>query len=329
MMTTLNLLPTSKKWLFLGGAGYVGSHVLREFLATGASCVVLDNLVTGKIERLPPEVEFLQADATNAESIAAACKNFEITGVVHLAAFMQARESVADSIKYWKNNLGVSLALSTILNESNIEHIIFSSSCSVYGNAQNATEASVFNPISPYAMTKVASEQVLSQSAAANGVQLTILRYFNVIGCGEFEKSFDHGNETILPSAARKIIAGEPPLIFGGNFLTEDGSALRDYLDVRDLAKAHLVVAGRSSSPNPMALNVSSGRTVSVREIVGTLLDISGSNLIPVVIPPKLGDPSEIWARESPGLKSLGWNPRYSLYESVQSFWKAFKKSIR
>jgi len=328
-MTTLNLLPTSKKWLFLGGAGYVGSHVLREFLAAGASCVVLDSLVTGKIDRLPPQVVFLQGDATNPESIAAACKNFEITGVVHLAAFMQARESVVDPIKYWKNNLGVSLALATILSESKIEQIIFSSSCSVYGNAQNATEASVFNPISPYAMTKVASEQVLSQSAATSGVQLTILRYFNIIGCGDFEKSFDYGDETILPSAARKIIAGEPPVIFGGNLLTQDGSALRDFLDVRDLARAHLVVAGRATTPDPMALNVSSGRAISVKEIVGILLDIAGSSLIPEIVPPKVGDPSEIWACESPGLKSLGWNPRYSLYESVQSFWNAFQKSIR
>jgi len=328
-MTTLNKLPASKKWLFLGGAGYVGSHVLREFLAAGASCVVLDSLITGKIERLPPQAEFLQGDATNAEIIAAACKKFEITGVVHLAAFMQARESVADPIKYWKNNLGISLALATILNGSKIEQIIFSSSCSVYGNAQNVTEESVFNPISPYAMTKVASEQVLSQSAAANKVQLTILRYFNVIGCGDFEKSFDHGTETILPAAARKIIAGEPPIIFGGNLLTQDGSALRDYLDVRDLARAHLVVAGRTTSPNPIALNVSSGHAFSVKEIVDTLLEISGSSLIPVIVPPKAGDPSEIWAHESPGLKSLGWNPRYSLYESVQSFWNAFQKSMR
>ena len=328
-MTNLNLFLKSKKWLFLGGAGYVGSHVLREFVAAGASCVVLDSLVTGKIERLPPQVEFLQGDATNAEYIAAACKNLEITGVVHLAAFMQARESVTDPIKYWKNNLGISLALAKILSKSKIEQIIFSSSCSVYGNAQNTTETSDFNPISPYAMTKVASEQVLSQSAAKNGVQLTILRYFNVIGCGDFEKSFDHGTETILPSVARKIVAGEPPVIFGGNFSTPDGSAIRDYLDVRDLAKAHLAVASRTITLDSVALNVSSGRPISVKEIVSTLLEVSGSALVPMIVPPKVGDPSEIWACESPGLKSLGWNPRYSLYESVQSFWNAFQKSIR
>jgi UDP-glucose 4-epimerase len=329
MTTMTDPVPTGKKWLFLGGAGYIGSHVLREFLAAGENCVVLDNLVTGKVERIPPQVELLQCDATNAENIAAACKSFEITGVVHLAAFMQARESVADPIKYWKNNLGVSLALAKVLNGSGIKHVIFSSSCSVYGNAQNATEVSAFNPISPYAMTKVASEQVLTQSAAINEVQLTVLRYFNVIGCGEFEKSFDHGNETILPAAARKITAGVPPVIFGDNFLTKDGSALRDYLDVRDLARAHLLVACRKANLNPMTMNVSSGRAVSVKEIVSTLLDVSGSELTPTIVPSKPGDPSEIWACESPELKSLGWNPTYSLYESVLSFWNAFKKSTQ
>ena len=326
-MTSLTRLPANSNWLFLGGAGYIGAHVVREFLAAGANCIVLDNLVTGKIERLPQQVEFVQCDASNPENIAAVCDNFEITGVVHLAAFMQARESVADPIKYWKNNLGVSLALASILERSNIKQIIFSSSCSVYGNAQSVTEESTLNPISPYAMTKVASEQVLSQSAAANGIRLTILRYFNVIGCGDFSKSFDHGLETILPATARKILAGEPPIIFGGSLLTQDGSAMRDYLDVRDLAKAHLVVAAHTITQTLMALNVSSGHAVSVKEIVGKLLDISGSNLIPLVAPPKIGDPSEIWARESPGLKSLGWTPQYSLHESVQSFWNAFDKS--
>ena len=115
-MTMMSPIPTGKKWLFLGGAGYVGSHVLREFLSAGESCVVLDNLLAGKVERIPPQVEFLQSDATNAENITEACKKFEITGVVHLASFMQARESVADPIKYWKNNLGISLTFAKVLN---------------------------------------------------------------------------------------------------------------------------------------------------------------------------------------------------------------------
>jgi len=323
----LTLLLTNKRWLFVGGAGYIGSHVLREFLNVGATCVVLDNLVTGKLERLPNSVVFVKGDATDQATISRVCVEFEITGIVHLAAYMQARESMINPIKYWSNNLGTSLALARVLENSDIKQIIFSSSCSVYGNAQNVTEESVLNPISPYAMTKVASEQVLSQSATTNQVQLIILRYFNVIGCGGFSKSFDHGDQTILPSTARKILAGQPPIIFGGDLPTPDGSALRDYLDVRDLARAHLVAACSQNREDVVTMNVTSGQAVSVKNIIDLLLEISGSNVLPLFTPANEADPNEVWAKESPGLKTLGWEPRYSLHESIQSFWEAFRKS--
>jgi UDP-glucose 4-epimerase len=321
------VLLTNKRWLFLGGAGYIGSHVLREFLNVGATCVVLDNLITGKLERLPGSVIFVNGDVTDEATISRVCAQFEITGVVHLAAYMQARESLIDPIKYWGNNLGASLALARVLENTMINQIIFSSSCSVYGNAQDVTEESILNPISPYAMTKVASEQVLSQSATTNEIQLIILRYFNVIGCGEFSNSFDHGSQTILPSTARKILAGKPPLIFGGDLPTPDGTALRDYLDVRDLAKAHLVAACSQDTENVVTINVTSGQAVSVKEIIDLLLEISGSSVLPLLAPANIGDPIEVWAKESPRLKTLGWEPRYSLRESIQSFWEAFRNS--
>ena len=324
-MTASNQSLPKNRWLLLGGAGYIGSHVLREFTNAGAACFVFDNLITGKLERLPSGVEFIHGEATNPDEIAKACNKFKITGVIHLAAFMQARESVHDPIKYWKNNVGVSLALASILGKTKVEHVIFSSSCSVYGNARSVTENSMLNPISPYAMTKVASEQILSQAAISNGIRLSILRYFNVIGCGNFSKSFDHGNETILPATGRRILAGESPTIFGADLPTPDGSALRDYLDVRDLAVAHLIVAGSPRTQALMIFNVSSGRSTSVKEIVRKLLDISGSELVPIFVSAKIGDPSEIRAEESPRLKSLGWSSKFSLDESVKDFWDAFR----
>ena len=317
----------NSRWLFLGGAGFIGSHVLREFMEAGADCYVFDNLVTGLLERLPLGVEFISADATNPSEIENACNSYEITGVVHFAAYMQARESVRDPIKFWSNNLGASLALASILEKTKVNHVIFSSSCSVYGNAQGATEESPLNPMSPYAMTKVASEQVLSQATKAAGIHLSILRYFNVIGCGRFPESFDHSEETILPAMLRMILAGDPPSIFGGDLPTQDGSAIRDYLDVRDLAHAHLVVACNPQTDQSVIFNVSSGRPVSVKKIVGELLEVSGSDLVPTVVSAKEGDPTSVWAVESQQLKSLGWSPRYSLRESVQAFWEAFREA--
>jgi UDP-glucose 4-epimerase len=311
------------KWLFIGGAGYIGSHVLREFYAAGAECFVLDNLVTGKTTRLPHDVSFIHSDATNPLEIINACNQHRISGIVHLAAYMQARESVRDPIKYWTNNLGSSLALAAILPKTKVEQVIFSSSCSVYGDAGMVTETSPIKPISPYAMTKVASEEVLVQVARVCGIQLNILRYFNVIGCGSFPESYDHSEETILPAVSRLILAGKAPIIFGDDFDTPDGSPIRDYLDVRDLARAHLIVAKTEMPQKKMVLNVSTGRPVSVKEVIRILLEVASSELIPVIRPARPGDPAAIWSNESHHLRSFGWSPQYSLRESIHDFWHA------
>lgn len=323
-MTSLEPNLAGTRWLLLGGAGFIGSHILREFLGKGAECFVFDNLVMGKKERIPSGVTFILGDATHANEVLKACKDFGITGIVHLAAFMQARESVRNPIKFWSNNLGASLALASILKESEIKHVIFSSSCSVYGNTQGATEDSPMHPMSPYAMTKVASEQVLQQACTENHVRLSVLRYFNVIGNGNFPSANDHSVETLIPASARQILANTPPTIFGGNLSTPDGSAIRDYLDVRDLAVAHELIASSPASKSFEVCNVSSGYPVSVRTLLELLLEISGSNLIPEIVSAKEGDPDAVWAEGSSELYSLGWRPTFTLRESIQAFWDSF-----
>lgn len=315
---------SGSKWLFIGGAGYIGSHVLREFKLAGAECIVLDNFVTGLESRMPPGVQIIHGDSSIPTGISSLCSEFNITGVVHLAAHMQARESVKDPIKFWTNNLGAALGLADSLAMWKVKHVIFSSSCSVYGNVKGATTDSPLRPISPYAFTKVASEQVLTQACGENGIRLTILRYFNVIGCGDFDSSFDHSAETLLPSSARKILAGDPPVIYGGNLSTPDGTALRDYLDVRDLAEAHRVVASSGSLLERQVLNVSRGIPTSVKTILDLLLTISGHALEPELVAAREGDPSEIWATPSPELSELGWSPKYSMDSSIRDFWTAF-----
>ena len=315
------------KWLFVGGAGYIGSHVLREFKSARAECLVFDNLVTGIENRLPSDVQFIHGDASDPTEIANVCKEFKITGIVHLAAYMQARESVRNPNKFWVNNLGATLGLANGLAMTNVKHVIFSSSCSIYGDARAATTDSPLRPISPYAFTKVASEQVLTQACEENEIRLTILRYFNVVGCGDFASSFDHSAETLLPSNARNIIAGKPPIIYGGDLATPDGTAIRDYLDVRDLAAAHRVVASASGIGRKQVFNVSRGIPVSVKTILDLLLVTSGSTLKPEIVAAKEGDPTEVWATPSPELLDLGWDPQYPIEASIKDFWRAFTAS--
>lgn len=315
-----------KRWLILGGAGYIGSHVLREFIRAGIDCVVFDNLATGIEERVPREVPFVKGNALNSQEIVKVCEDYGISGVVHMAAFMQARESVRDPIKFWTNNLGATLGLASSLSKTLVKHVIFSSSCSVYGSVSKATEDSPLQPVSPYALTKLASEQVLTQACSENDSRLTILRYFNVIGCDDFAYSPDQSAETLLPASARHILSGEPPVIFGGDLPTSDGTAIRDYLDVRDVASAHRVVTTLGKGPQRNVFNVSRGVPVSVKAILSTLLEVSGSTLVPQILPPKEGDPAEVWADGSSQLARMGWIPKYDLRDSIRDYWNAATK---
>ena len=311
------------KWLFIGGAGYIGAHVLREFESAGAECFVLDNLSTGMESRIPQGATFIRGDASISAEIVEVCNRFQISGIVHLAAYMQARESVRNPTKFWKNNLGATLGLAESLTKTEVQHIIFSSSCSVYGNVRAATTESPLRPQSPYAFTKVASEQILTQACEENNVHLSILRYFNVIGCGEFNSAFDQSSETVLSASAKNILAGKSPMIFGGNFSTPDGTAMRDYVDVRDLARAHKLVTSSDHTLERQVFNVSSGTPTSVMTILNLLLKISGSPLEPEVVSAKEGDPAEVWATPSAELCEMGWSPEYEVEASIRDFWNS------
>ena len=319
-------MTNSKKWLLIGGAGFIGSHVVRTMSSAGNNIVVLDNMSTGIAERIDGFAELIVGDAREPELIVDICKQNDVYGVINLAAYMQARESVRDPIKYWSNNLGVALALSEAIKLLDLSKVILSSSCSVYGNLVNATEASPLNPISPYAFTKVASEQVLAQSCREKQIDFISLRYFNVIGGGEYPNSIDIKEETLVPSICRRVFDGESPIIFGNSLNTKDGTCERDYLDVRDLADAHLMVSQSIVEPNISYLNVSTGLTYSVLEIVDKVLEISGKEIEVIFEPAKAGDPEKVSALPSDFLRDLGWEPKFNLSDSLTSHWMAFIK---
>jgi len=315
------------KWLLIGGAGYVGSHIASTFKENNMDFAILDDFSTGIKSRVENQYEFEKGDATDSSTIISVCKRLDISNIINLAAFMQARESVRDPIKYWKNNLGVSLALAEALKSLTLDRLVLSSSCSVYGELANATESSDLNPMSPYAYTKVASEQILAQACRENKVEFVALRYFNVIGAGRFPNSEDTKLETLVPSVFRSVQRGESPTIYGGNLPTRDGTCERDFIDVRDLAKAHLKVCQSEEVFEESYLNVSTGKTITVFEVVKEIIRISNSMLEPVYEFPKLGDPISVSALPSARLIDLGWVPEFDLKQSIESHWEAATKS--
>lgn len=317
-----------KCWLLLGGSGFIGSHVARAISAAGHKVVIIDNLSTGIRSRVEDFTNLIVGDATDKQLIVDTCKKYDVYGVINLAAFMQARESVRQPIKYWKNNLGVSIALAEAIASSGLTRVVLSSSCSVYGNTRNATDISPLNPLSPYAMTKVASEQVISQACIENNVEFVSLRYFNVIGGGEFPNSIDTNLETLVPSICRKISNAESPIIFGGSLPTKDGTCERDYVDVRDLAEAHLLVSEYGGIFENEYLNVSTGYPVTVLELVNKIIDISKSPAKIIFEEPKSGDPISVSALPSRKLIEMGWRPQFELGDSIKNHWEAYFKNL-
>ena len=322
----MTLRQSRETWLLLGGAGFIGSHVAKLMSEAGVTVHILDNLSTGLSSRVENIASLHVGDARDPNLIVDVCRKFEVNGVINLAAFMQARESVRDPIKYWSNNLGVSLALAEAINSLDLQKVILSSSCSVYGNLVNAKEDSSLNPLSPYASTKVASEQILDQACREKRTEFVSLRYFNVIGGGNFPNSIDTKPETLIPSVCRKVLAGKNPVIFGKTLRTKDGTCERDYVDVRDLADAHLRVSLRKEKFKNTYLNVSTGITISVLEIVTKILDVSGQHLDVTYESAKVGDPETVSAVPSKELLDLGWVPEYSLTDSISSHWAALLK---
>jgi len=322
----MTLRKSPATWLLLGGAGFIGSHVAKLMSESGVTVHILDDLSTGISSRVEDFANLHVGDARDPNLIVELCREFDVYGVINLAAFMQARESVRDPIKYWSNNLGVSLALVEAIKTLDLQKVILSSSCSVYGNLVNATEVSSLNPLSPYALTKVASEQILEQACQEKNTQFVSLRYFNVIGGGDFPNSIDTKPETLIPSVCRRVFAGKNPVIFGKTLLTKDGTCERDYVDVRDLSDAHLKVSLHTQKFKNAYINVSTGITISVLDIVTKILEISGKNLNITYESAKAGDPEKVSAVPSKELLDLGWLPKYSLTDSISSHWAAFLK---
>ena len=312
--------------LVTGGAGYIGAHVVRALLADGHDVVVLDDLSTGRESVVPAGVTLVRADVSDREAVEGALRAHAIDGVVHLAAKKAVGESVERPLHYYRQNVDGLLALLEAMDACDVRQLVYSSSASVYGTPLEnpVDEAAALRPESPYGQTKVIGEWLMADAAVAHGLSFTSLRYFNVVGAGSVDIG-DFGAFNLVPLALRAITSGQAPRIFGDDYPTPDGTCIRDYVHVVDLAEAHAVaVAHCAGTQAASVFNVGRGVGSSVRDVLSVVAEVTGSAVEPVVVARRKGDPAEVVARVDHIENVLGFTAGRDLVEMVESAWAAW-----
>lgn len=306
----------NKKILVTGGAGYIGSHVVRQLGEAGESVVTLDNLSTGFTAAVTSG-DFVVGDTGDQELLDKLLADHEIDTVMHFAACTIVSESVADPLQYYGNNTANSRTLLEACHKHGVKHIVFSSTAAVYGIPPDgkAAETAATRPINPYGTSKLMTEWMLRDLAFAGGPNYVTLRYFNVAGCdpsGAIGQSTP--NATLLIKVACEHVVGKRPdvSIFGTDYATPDGSALRDYIHVEDLATAHLdALTYLRDGGKSATLNCGYGHGYSVREVLRAVELASGESLKLIEAPRRAGDPPELVAVAEKIRSVIGWSPRF------------------
>ncbi|MDF3145113.1 MULTISPECIES: UDP-glucose 4-epimerase GalE [unclassified Streptomyces] len=311
-------------WLITGGAGYIGAHVVRAMLDAGERAVVYDDLSTGIAERVPEGVPLVLGSTLDGERLGRVIRDQGITGVVHLAAKKQVGESVELPLYYYRENVeGLRILLSAVA-EAEVASFVFSSSAAVYGmpDVDLVTEETPCEPMSPYGETKLAGEWLVRATGRATGLSTASLRYFNVAGAATPELA-DTGVFNLVPMVFEKLTEGAPPRIFGADYPTPDGTCVRDYIHVVDLAEAHVAAARRlhAAPGTDLTLNIGRGEGVSVREMIDRINALTGHALPPVVVDRRPGDPARVVASADRIAAELGWKARYGVADMISSAW--------
>jgi UDP-glucose 4-epimerase len=315
-------------WLITGGAGYIGAHVVRAMTDAGNRVVVLDDLSTGLPARVPAAVPLVVGTVRDVALVERVIDEHHVDGIMHLAAKKRVDESVSDPTYYYRENVEGILGLLEASRRQGIRRWVYSSSSSVYGTPleEVVTEDTVCRPLNPYGQTKLAGEWLLEATAEAADIDYVALRYFNVVGAACPELG-DPGRFTIVPRTLARLGEGLPPLIYGVDYPTPDGTCIRDYVHVGDVAAAHAAAARRlAEGPLRTVLNVGLGRGVSVREMVSALLGAGGAGKVtPEIRCRRPGDPARVVGDALRIRDVLGWWPRYDLDEMVTSAWQAWE----
>ena len=314
-------------WLVTGGAGYIGAHVVRALVADGQRVVVLDDLSTGDAARLDPAASFEQGSVLDRGLVRRVLREHQVTGVVHIAAKKQVGESVADPLLYYRENVEGLVALLDGCRAKGVDRFVFSSSSATYGlpDVERVTEDVRGTPLSPYGETKLVGEWLLRDCAEAYGMRVMSLRYFNVAGAAD-DALGDPGVFNLVPMVFERLERGEQPLVFGGDYPTPDGTCIRDYVHVADIADAHLAAAKALDAGSPGAVyNIGRGEGSSVLEVLQVVGEVTGQDTTPQVVDRRPGDPARIVADVSRMRSGLGFQARHDLRDMVTSAWSAWQ----
>ncbi|WP_345215608.1 UDP-glucose 4-epimerase GalE [Georgenia halophila] len=323
--------------MVVGGAGYIGAHVVRLLADRGDDVVVVDDLSTGVGERVGDAtlVELEVAGESAQERLELLMKERAVTAVIHFAAKKQVGESVERPTWYFRQNVGGLVNLLAAMENTGVGTMIFSSSAAVYGNpdVDIVTEDTGASPINAYGETKLVGEWLMADCARAWGLRWSALRYFNVAGAGWPELG-DPAVLNLVPMVLDRLAKGERPKIFGDDYETPDGTCIRDYIHVLDLAHAHLAAldhlgGGETSDAGEHVFNVGTGTGASVREVIEEIGRATGMDVSPDVEPRRPGDPPRLVASPDRITEALGWKAEHGLSDIIRSAWEAWQAGPR
>ena len=321
--------------LVTGGAGYIGSHMVLALLDAGEEVVVVDNLSTGFDWALPPEARLIVGDMGDQDVVGRVIREHRVDAIAHFAAKIVVPESVADPLGYYLNNTVKSRALIEAAVRGGVERFIFSSTAAVYGDVDTKPvgEDKPLNPVSPYGRSKLMTEWMLADAGKAHSLRHVVLRYFNVAGADPKGRSGQSSaNATHLIKVAAQTALGDRPHIevFGTDYPTPDGSCLRDYIQVTDLAQAHMdALAHLRQGGGSLTLNCGYGRGYSVLEVIDVVKRVSGRDFEVRLSPRRPGDPAAILAKADRIRERLGWRPRFDDLNQIVAQALAWERSLK
>lgn len=315
--------------LVVGGAGYIGNHTLKQLLDQGHEVVVLDNLSTGHFESVDTRAVFVKGDLSSPTDLDHVFGTYPVEAVMHFAASSLVGESVSNPLKYYKNNVAATLTLLEKMLEYQVDKFIFSSTAATYGIPETniIDESNPTNPINPYGRSKLMIEHILQNFYDAYGMKHVILRYFNAAGAHESgEIGEDHSPEThLIPLILQHLLGKRETIsVFGTDYPTTDGTCIRDYIHVTDLAEAHILALEslRNESKTNEIYNLGNGTGFSVKEVIEVCEKVTGKQANIVYTERRSGDPAQLVASSEKIYKELGWKAKYSLERMIETAWK-------
>ncbi|MEI3848873.1 MULTISPECIES: UDP-glucose 4-epimerase GalE [Microbacterium] len=318
-------------WLVTGGAGYIGAHVVRALAGAGMTPVVLDDLSSGQASFVPGDVAFVEGSILDRDLVERTLREHGVTGVIHVAGFKYAGVSVQRPLHTYSQNVEGTRVILEAMEAAGVTNMVFSSSAAVFGtpDVPLVVEETEKRPASPYGESKLIGEWLLRDQAVATAstdrpLRHTSLRYFNVVGSAD-PTVYDVSPHNLFPIVFEALLAGNTPRINGDDYDTPDGTNVRDYVHVGDIALAHVAAAQRLEAGEPIeaAYNLGSGDGLSVRQIMEAMARVTGIDFVPEIAPRRPGDPDRIVATGELAARDLDWRMRHSVDEMVRSGWEA------